>query len=77
MHFYTLLRMNLISEAYPFRSFGVSKIIQGDLRERSWVVDGVTYKHQNTDGILMYDRRKPINRPWFVIAYESGRRIVD
>ena len=63
-----------IIEGHPL---GVSKIIKGDLRERSWVVEGVTYTHQNTDGILMYDRQKPVDRQWFVIAYESGRRIVD
>ena len=61
-------------EGHPL---GVSKIIQGDLREITFEVEGATHTVQKTDGTLLYDRQKSVNRPWFVIAYESGRRIVD
>ena len=64
---------NLI-EGHPL---GVKKIIQGDLRERTWDVNGVTHTHQNTDGILLYDLSQKRERPWFVLAYESGKRYSD
>ena len=61
-------------EGHPL---GVSKIIQGDLRKISWVVDGITHYAQKTDGKLLYDRHQQANHPWFILNYESGRRIVD
>ena len=61
-------------EGHPI---GVSKIIQGDLRERVVNIDGVETTLKHTDGRLLYDRHDPKPRPWFVLDYESGDRIVD
>lgn len=63
-----------LMEGHPL---GVNKIIQGDLREVSWVVDGVTHTSQRTDGKLLYDRSDTKPRPWFVLAYESGNRVIE
>lgn len=61
-------------EGHPL---GVKKIIKGDLRKKTWIVDGVVHTHQETDGILLYDLEQERERPWFVLAYESGRRYTD
>lgn len=61
-------------EGHPI---GVSKIIQGDLREKTWVVNGQTYTSQNTDGTLLYDSKEKRYRPWFVLVYESGDRYIN
>ena len=55
----------------------VSKIIEGDLREKTWVSDGQTYTTKNSDGTLLYDSQEDHYRPWFVLVYESGKRYVD
>jgi len=61
-------------EGHPNR---IDKIIQGDLREKTWETDGKIYTYKYEDGILLYDRKEPQQRPWFLIFYESGRRIID
>lgn len=61
-------------EGHPI---GVSKIIQGDLRERVVNIEGAETVIKSTDGKLLYDRHDPLPRPWFVLVYESGDRIVD
>lgn len=61
-------------EGHPI---GVSKIIQGDLREKTWEVNGQTYTQKNTDGTLLYDSTEKYYRPWFVLVYESGKRYND
>lgn len=58
-------------EGHPI---GVSKIIQGDLRERTWESEGQTYTSKQEDGMLLYDSTEKRHRPWFVLVYESGRR---
>lgn len=65
---------NVLMEGHPI---GIDKIIQGDLRTKTWESDGVTYTSQRTDGKLLYDRREERNRPWFILAYESGKRYID
>ena len=61
-------------EAHPL---GVDKIIQGDLRTKTWEVNGQTYTSQKTDGTLLYDSQENRHRPWFLLAFESGARYVD
>jgi len=61
-------------EGHPI---GVRKIIQGDLRERTWSSGGELYTHKNSDGVLLYDSQEKRNRPWFILVYESGDRYID
>lgn len=61
-------------EGHPI---GIDKIIQGDLREKTWNVGGQTYTTKESDGILLYDSQEKRNRPWFVLVYESGDRYED
>lgn len=61
-------------EGHPI---GLDKIILGDLREKTWVSNGQVFINKNTDGTLLYDRSEPQHRPWFVLVYESGRRVID
>ena len=63
-----------LTEGHPI---GISKIIKGDLREKTWVVNGETHVNKSTDGEVLYDRTEPRHRPWFILVYESGRRCVD
>ena len=70
-----MLKMPLdgrLVEGHPNR---IEKIIQGDLREKTWEADGKQYSHKYTDGTLLYDREEPKDRSWFLIFYESGRRM--
>ena len=59
-------------EGHPI---GIDKIILGDLRERTWISEGQTYTSKNNEGTILYDRAENQHRPWFVLVYESGRRI--
>ena len=61
-------------EGHPI---GINKIIQGDLRTKTWVAEGVTYTAQNSDGTLLYDSQENRHRPWFILDYESGERVAD
>ena len=61
-------------EGHPLN---VRKIIQGDLREKTWEVNGETYTSARTDGTLLYDSTDKRYRPWFLLAFESGRRYGD
>lgn len=61
-------------EGHPL---GIRKIIQGDLREISWEVDGQTYTQSHTDGELLYDSTDKRYRSWFLLAFESGARYGD
>ena len=61
-------------EGHPI---GINKIIQGDLRERTWEADGMTYSSINSDGTLLYDSQEKRYRPWFVLVYESGDRYIN
>lgn len=63
-----------LTEGHPI---GIDKIITGDLRERTWESDGQTFVNKNTDGIVLYDREEVPHRPWFILVYESGKRVVD
>lgn len=71
------LKMNLDGRLIEGHPVGISKIIQGDLREKTWIVDDEIHVHKNTDGKILYDRTESAHRPWFVLVYESGRRCVD
>ena len=56
----------------------IVKIIKGDLRTVTFKTqDGETHTYQNEEGVLLYDRDEVRDRPWFVLAYESGNRVVD
>ena len=61
-------------EGHPL---GVRKIIQGDLREVTWDVEGQTHTAQRTDGTLLFDSQECRYRPWFLLAFESGKRYKD
>lgn len=61
-------------EGYPI---GISKILTGDLREKTWISNGEAHIIKNTDGEVLYDRTEPRHRPWFILVYESGKRCVD
>lgn len=61
-------------EGHPI---GIRKIIEGDLREKTWTADGQTYTNINSDGVLLYDSQDKHDRPWFVLVYESGKRYID
>jgi len=72
-----LLKMPINGELVEGHPIGISKIIKGDLREKTWIVNGETYINKNTDGTILYDRTEPMHRPWFILVYESGKRCVD
>ena len=74
MNMLKMLRDGELIEGHPI---GISKIITGDLRERTWVSEGETHVNKNTDGEVLYDRTKVPHRPWFILVYESGKRCVD
>ena len=59
-------------EGHPI---GIDKIILGDLREKTWVSEGQVYTNKKTDGEILYNRTEKRNRPWFILVYESGRRV--
>lgn len=59
-------------EGHPI---GIDKIILGDLREKTWISNGEVYTIKNNNGQILYDRTEPRHRPWFVLVYESGRRV--
>lgn len=61
-------------EAHPL---GIRKIIEGDLREITWEVEGQTHISVRTDGTLLYDSTDKRYRPWFLLAFESGARYED
>lgn len=63
-------------EGHPI---GIRKIIQGDLRTRTVIVNGETKEISvgSGDGILLYDSMEVKHRPWFVLVYESGSRVID
>lgn len=61
-------------EGHPI---GIRKIIQGDLREKKWVVDGKEYSSAHTEGTLLYDSQENRYRPWFILVYESGDRYIN
>ena len=61
-------------EGHPL---GARKIIQGDLREITWNVNGQIHTSIRTDGTLLYDSMDKRYRPWFLLAYESGNRYAD
>ena len=61
-------------EGHPI---GIRKIIQGDLREKTWVAEGQTYTAQNSEGTLLYDSQENRHRPWFILDYESGERYAE
>ena len=59
-------------EGHPI---GIDKIILGDLREKTWVSDGQVYTIKNSEGSILYDRTENKHRPWFILIYESGKRV--
>lgn len=71
------LKMNVDGQLVEGHPIGISKIISGDLREKSWIANGQTYTNKNTDGVVLYDRTESPSRPWFVLVYESGARYED
>lgn len=58
-------------EGHPL---GIRKIIQGDLREKTWVADGQTYTVKQEEGILLYDSQHVRPGTWFLLEYNSGQR---
>lgn len=71
------IKMLLNDELIEGHPVGLDKIILGDLREKTWESNGETFVSKNTDGTVLYDRTKPKHRPWFILVYESGRRVVE
>lgn len=67
-----MIKDDQLIEGHPI---GIEKVILGDLRERSWVSDGQSYTMQNNEGSILYDRTENKHRPWFILVYESGRRV--
>ena len=72
-----VLKMPVDGKLIEGHPLGIDKIIIGDLREKKWISDGQTHIIKNTAGSLIYDRRDSRHRPWFILAYESGKRIVE
>ena len=72
-----MLKMPLNGKLIEGHPVGMEKIIVGDVREKTWIVDGETHTYKNTDGAVIYDRAELIPRPWFVLVYESGRRVIN
>ena len=70
-----ILKMQSDGRLIEGHPIGVSKIILGDRRERTYTVDNEVYINKNTDGTVLYDRADPPHRPWFILVYESGRRV--
>lgn len=71
------IKMLLNDELIEGHPIGLDKVILGDLREKTWVSDGETFVNKNTDGVVLYDRTEPRHRPWFILVYESGKRVVE
>ena len=72
-----ILKMPVNGQLVEGHPIGISKIITGDLREKTWISDGQIYTSKNTDGAVLYDRSEPRHRPWFILVYESGKRVVE
>lgn len=70
-----ILKMNRDGQLIEGHPIGIDKIILGDLRERTWISNGEIYINKNTDGTILYDRTESRHRPWFILVYESGRRV--
>lgn len=70
-----ILKMNRDGQLIEGHPIGIDKIILGDLRERTWISNGEIYINKNTDGTILYDRTENRYRPWFILVYESGRRV--
>ena len=71
------LKMPLDGRLIEGHPIGLEKVIIGDLREKTWEVNGETYTQKYNDGTLLYDRTDVEPRPWFVLVYESGRRVKE
>ena len=71
------IKMLLNDELIEGHPIGLDKVILGDLREKTWESDGETFVNKNTDGMVLYDRTEPRHRPWFILVYESGKRVVE
>ena len=71
------IKMLLNDELIEGHPIGLDKVILGDLREKTWVSDGETFVNKKTDGTVLYDRTEPRHRPWFILVYESGKRVVE
>ena len=67
-----MVRDGRLVEGHPI---GLDKIILGDLREKTWTSEEQVYTNKNSEGTILYDRTEKPNRPWFLLAYESGKRI--
>lgn len=72
-----IIRMHRDDKLIEGHPIGIDKIILGDLREKSWVVNGENHINKNNDGSILYDRTEPRHRPWFILVYESGNRVQD
>ena len=72
-----MLKMPVNGQLIEGHPIGLDKIILGDRRRKEWESNGQTYVNQNSEGAILYDREDHIDRPWFILVYESGRRVVD
>ena len=72
-----ILKMPLNGQLVEGHPIGLDKIILGDQRERTIKINGETSTTIIGDGMVLYDRTEPKNRPWFILVYESGRRVID
>ena len=72
-----ILKMPVNGELMEGHPIGLDKIILGDRRKRTWESNGQTYVNENTEGTILYDCTDHIERPWFILVYESGRRVVE
>ena len=71
------LKMPIDGQLVEGHPIGIDKIILGDLRERTWESNGQIYTHKNDEGTILYDRTENKHRPWFILVYESGKRVID
>lgn len=61
-------------EGHPI---GIDKIIKGDLQKKEWLSEDGIHTIENNNGEILYDRTKTPKRPWFILVYESGRRVIE
>lgn len=72
-----IMKMPIDGQLIEGHPVGVEKVIVGDLRERIWESEGQTHTYKYDDGTVLYDRNELYHRPWFILVYESGRRVVN
>ena len=72
-----ILKMPIDGQLVEGHPIGIDKIILGDQRERTIEINGEASSTTLGDGTILYDRAEPRHRPWFILVYESGRRVIN